>query len=82
MKRNEAEQIVAELNAILRDLPLAKAVANARFEQLQRQLKASDWRTVIDEFQVIDGAAYGKARLVSADSEDWKRIMDGRAEVT
>ena len=74
MKRNEAVQIVAELNAILRDLPLAKAVEDARFEQLQRQLKASDWRTVIDEFKIIDGPAYGRARLVSADSEDWKRI--------
>ena len=74
MKRDEAEQIVAELNAILRDLPLSKAVEDARFEQLQRQLNASDWRTVIDELRVIDGAAYGKARLVSADSEDWKRI--------
>ena len=74
MKRNEAEQIVVELNAILGNLPLAKAVENARFEQLQQQMKASDWRTVIDEFQVIDGAAYGKARLVGADSEDWKRI--------
>ena len=74
MKRDGAEQIVAELNAILRGLPLSKAVEDARFEQLQRQLKASDWRMVIDEFQVIDGAAYGKARLVGADSEDWKRI--------
>ena len=42
MKRDEAEQIVAELNAILRDLPLAKAVEDARFEQLQEQIKASD----------------------------------------
>ena len=74
MKRDEAERIVAELNAILRDLPLSKAVEDARFEQLQRQLKESEWRTVIDEFQITDGAAYGKARLVGADSEDWKRI--------
>ena len=74
MKRNEAEQIVAKLNAILKDLPLAKAVEDARFEQLQRQLKESEWRTVIDEFQITDGAAYGKARLVSADSDDWKRM--------
>ena len=74
MKRNEAEQIVAKLNAILKDLPLARAVEDARFEQLQRQLKESEWRTVIDEFQVSDGVAYGRARLVGADSEDWKRI--------
>ena len=74
MKRNEAERIIAELNVILKDTPLAKAVEDARFEQLQQQLKASDWRMVIDEFQVVDGAAYGRARLVVKDSTDWKRI--------
>ena len=77
MKRDEAEQIVAELNAILKNQPLAKAVEDSRFEGLQRRLKESEWRTIIDEFQIVDGKAYGKARLVSTDSEDWKRIMDG-----
>lgn len=70
MKLNEAEQIVVELNAILRDLPLAKAVEDARFEQLQRQLKASEWRTVIDEFKIVDGVVFGKARLAGKASPD------------
>lgn len=74
MKRNEAEQIVAELNEILKIIPVGNVVYDARFEQLQRRLMSSEWRTVIDEFQIIDGAAYGMARLVSADSEDWKRV--------
>ena len=57
-----------ELNAILMNQPLAKAVEDSRFEGLQRRLKKSEWRTIIDEFQIVDGNAYGKARLVDKDS--------------
>ena len=57
-----------ELNAILMNQPLAKAVEDARFEGLQQRLKKSEWRTIIDEFQIVDGNAYGKARLVDKDS--------------
>lgn len=57
-----------ELNAILMNQPLAKAVEDSRFEGLQQRLKNSEWRTIIDEFQIVDGNAYGKARLVDKDS--------------
>lgn len=57
-----------ELNAILMNQPLAKAVEDSRFEGLQQRLKKSEWRTIIDEFQIVDGNAYGKARLVDKDS--------------
>ena len=57
-----------ELNAILMNQPLAKAVEDSRFEGLQQRLKKSEWRTIIDEFQIVDGNAYCKARLVDKDS--------------
>lgn len=68
MKWSEAEKILGELNEILEEKPLAKAVEDSRFETLQQRLKESEWRTIIDEFQFVDGAAYGKARLVEKDS--------------
>lgn len=63
-----------ELNAILMNQPLVKAVEDSRFEGLQRRLKKSEWRTIIDEFQIVDGNAYGKARLVDKDSMEAKAI--------
>lgn len=68
MNKLQAEKIVEELNAILMNQPLAKAVEDSRFEGLQQKLKESEWRTIIDEFQIVDGKAYGKARLVEKDS--------------
>lgn len=68
MNKLQAEKIVEELNAILMNQPLAKAVEDSRFEGLQQRLKKSEWRTIIDEFQIVDGKAYGKARLVEKDS--------------
>ena len=68
MNKLQAEKIVEELNAILMNQPLAKAVEDSRFEGLQQRLKESEWRTIIDEFQIVDGKAYGKARLVEKDS--------------
>lgn len=68
MKRSEAEKILGELNEILGEKPLAKAVEDSRFETLQQRLKESGRRTIIDEFQIADGKAYGKARLVEKDS--------------
>ena len=68
MNKLQAGKIVEELNAILMNQPLAKAVEDSRFEGLQRRLKKSEWRTIIDEFQFVDGNAYGKARLVEKDS--------------
>lgn len=68
MNKLQAEKIVEELNAILMNRPLAKAVEDSRFEGLQQKLKESEWRTIIDEFQIVDGKAYGKARLVEKDS--------------
>ena len=68
MNKLQAGKIVEELNAILMNQPLAKAVEDSRFEGLQRRLKKSEWRTIIDEFQIVDGNAYGKARLVDKDS--------------
>ena len=68
MNKLQAGKIVEELNAILMNQPLAKAVEDSRFEGLQQRLKNSEWRTIIDEFQIVDGKAYGKARLVEKDS--------------
>ena len=68
MNKLQAGKIVEELNAILMNQPLAKAVEDSRFEGLQRRLKKSERRTIIDEFQIVDGNAYGKARLVDKDS--------------
>lgn len=68
MNKLQAEKIVEELNAILMNRPLAKAVEDSRFEGLQQRLKESEWRMIIDEFQIVDGKAYGKARLVEKDS--------------
>lgn len=74
MNKLQAEKIVEELNAILMNQPLAKAVEDSRFETLQQRLKKSEWRTIIDEFQIVDGNAYGKARLVDKDSMEAKAI--------
>ena len=70
MNKLQAEKIVEELNAILMNQPLAKAVEDSRFEGLQQRLKESEWRTIIDEFQIVDGKAYGKSRLVEKDSTE------------
>lgn len=74
MNKLQAEKIVEELNAILMNQPLAKAVEDSRFETLQQRLKKSEWRTIIDKFQIVDGNAYGKARLVDKDSMEAKAI--------
>ena len=74
MNKLQAEKIVEELNAILMNQPLVKAVEDSRFEGLQQRLKESEWRTILDEFQIVDGKAYGKARLVDKDSMEAKAI--------
>ena len=74
MKKLQAEQILGELNEILEEKPLAKAVEDSRFETLQQRLKESEWRTIIGKFQIVDGNAYGKARLVDKDSMEAKAI--------
>ena len=74
MNKLQAEKIVEELNAILMNQPLAKAVEDSRFEVLQQRLKESEWRTIIDEFQIVDGKAYGRARLVDIKSAEAKAI--------
>lgn len=68
MNKLQAEKILGELNEILKEEPLAKAVEDSRFETLQQRLKETEWRTIIDEFQFVDGKAHGKARLVEKDS--------------
>jgi len=66
----EALHILDEINTIYKVKPLAKAVEDPRFERLQLRLRESEWRTVVDEFWVVDGVPYGKARLVRKDSAD------------
>lgn len=46
------------------------AVEDPEFERLQQLLRASEWRTVVDEFQIVGDVPYGKARLVRKDSAD------------
>jgi len=70
MKVSEAKKIVEGINEIYKDKPLAKAVEDPEFERLQQLLRASEWRTVVDEFQIVGGVPYGKTRLVRKDSPD------------
>jgi len=70
MKESEARKVVDGINEIYKAMPLAKAVENPEFERLQQLLRASEWRTVVDEFQIVGDVPYGKARLVRKDSPD------------
>jgi len=63
MKELEAKKIVDEINEILKVKPLAKAVEDPEFDRLQQLLRTSEWRTVVDEFQIAGGVPYGNARL-------------------
>jgi len=63
MKESEATKIVDEINEILKVKPLAKAVEDPEFDRLQQLLRTSEWRTVVDKFQIVGGVPYGNARL-------------------
>jgi len=63
MKESQAKKIVDEINGILKAKPLTKAVEDSGFERLQQILRTSEWRTIVDEFQIVGGVPYGNARL-------------------
>ena len=66
------------LNAILKVRSLAKATDDREFRELHARLCMSEWRTIIDEFRLVDGIIRGKARLVRKDSLDFIRLADGK----
>jgi len=63
MKREEAERLVAQINDILKGLPLPKAVFLPQFMDLRERFRGTRWYAMIDEFQMRGRAVYGRARL-------------------
>lgn len=72
-----AEQICGQLNEILAQKPVQEAPMGADYQNLYNRLDVSNWRVIVDSFEKKGDQVFGHARVVSADSDDYRRVMGG-----
>ena len=64
--KDEATGVLAEMNAILRKMPISEAVKKERFGRLQNRLNALGWLGLCDErtFVVKSDGCWTRLKLV------------------
>lgn len=70
-----AERVCVRLNEIKSRLPLEEAVMDQEYQSLIDSLSKSKWRVICDEYKKVGDKVYGRSRVVSVDSEDYRRVM-------
>ena len=72
----DAKDVLAEMNAMLRKMPISKAVKKERFEQLQNRLNSLGWLGLCDEppFSVKDDGCWTQLKLVDPESDEARQI--------
>lgn len=74
--KREALGVLAEMNAMLRRMPISEAVKKERFERLQDRLNSLGWLGLCDErtFVVKSGGCWTRLKLVDPASAEARAI--------
>ena len=74
--KGDALGVLAEMNAMLRRMPITEAVKKESYGRLQDRLHSLGWLGLCDEktFAVKPGACWTQLRLVDPDSDEARNI--------
>ena len=74
--KREALGVLAEMNAMLRRMPISEAVKKERFGRLQNRLNSLGWLGLCDErtFVVKSGGCWTRLKLVDPESDEARAI--------
>ncbi len=74
--KGDALGVLAEMNAMLRRMPISEAVKKESFERLQNRLSSLGWLGLCDEktFAVKSGGCWTQLRLVDPESDEAREI--------
>lgn len=74
--KGEALGVLAEMNGMLRKMPISEAVKKERFGQLQDRLNSLGWLGLCDErtFVVKSGGCWTRLKLVDPESDEARAI--------
>ena len=74
--KREALGVLAEMNAMLRRMPISEAVKKVRFGRLQNRLNSLGWLGLCDErtFVVKSGGCWTRLKLVDPESDEARAI--------
>lgn len=74
--KDDALGVLAEMNAMLRKMPISEAVKKKPFERLQDRLHSLGWLGFCDEktFVVKSGGCWTQLRLVNPESDEARAI--------
>ena len=74
--KREALGVLAEMNAMLRRMPISEAVKKERFGRLQNRLSSLGWLGFCDErtFAVKSDGCWTQLKLVDPDSDEARAI--------
>ena len=74
--KREALGVLAEMNAMLRRMPISEAVKKERFGRLQNRLNSLGWLGLCDErtFVVKSGGCWTRLKLVDPESDEVRAI--------
>ena len=74
--KREALGVLAEMNAMLRRMPISEAVKKERFGRLQNRLNSLGWLGLCDErtFAVKSGGCWTRLKLVDPESDEARAI--------
>ena len=72
----EALDVLAKMNAMLRKMPISKAVKDKRFEDLRDKLNSLGWLALCDEstFSVKAAGCWPQLKLIAPASDEARAI--------
>lgn len=75
MKRSRAEQLVTELNDVLKDKDFVEGVQCERFQRTLWELRRSgEWDVLLKDYKIKNGKPWFGVRLVSTDDPEYREI--------
>ena len=74
--KGEALSVLAEMNDMLRKMPISEAIKKERFERLQDRLNSLGWLGLCEEssFAVKSDGCWPRLKLVDPDSDEASAI--------
>ena len=69
--KGEVLGVLAKMNAMLRKMPISKAVKDKRFEELQYKLNSLGWFGLCDDsFKMKDDGPWTQLKIVDPESDE------------
>lgn len=68
--RNEAEDILAKMNDMLRERNFGKVIMDKRYWQLQEKLRRLGWLGLVKQIKAEKGELHAQLKLVDSNSNE------------